>query len=110
MNYDAKFDRPPGRREPPRDALTRAIDLYTGPLLAGMMDPWIDARRETLHERFADAAHTLAEHAAANGRPDEAIALVERVLTQIMPTECRGGVYPPLYFGRGRVDPAPTWT
>ncbi|MCA9718535.1 MAG: hypothetical protein KC468_27945, partial [Myxococcales bacterium] len=34
MDYDAKFDRPPGRREPPRDALTRAIEALAGPVRA----------------------------------------------------------------------------
>lgn len=62
-------------------ALTgRIFELYRGPLLPEVDEPWILALRERLHARFVRAVTRLAEYLQRCGRPDEAIACCERGL------------------------------
>ncbi|BDE07768.1 transcriptional activator [Vulcanimicrobium alpinum] len=57
-----------------------ALALYAGDLLADVGEPWVDAERERLRERYLDAAdvHVAALRAAGDDRA--AIAAAQRVL------------------------------
>jgi len=64
------------------DSLVLAVQLYVGDLLPD--DPYSDglvARRESLRQRFVDAALKLANHEHTTGRMDEAIVVLRRLLT-----------------------------
>ncbi|UGQ13592.1 LysM peptidoglycan-binding domain-containing protein [Yinghuangia sp. ASG 101] len=59
------------------DAWEEALSFYTGDLLDGADYPWADELREHLKLRAVDTAARLADHHAAAGRTDRALALLD---------------------------------
>jgi DNA-binding SARP family transcriptional activator len=66
--------------ETARVALRRAVDLYRGDLLQGVGYPWVEPVRQDLHRRALDAHLRLAELEDHAGRPDAAVATLERAI------------------------------
>jgi predicted ATPase/DNA-binding SARP family transcriptional activator/transposase len=65
--------------EPDRiHCLTRAVDLYRGPLLPGSYQDWVLCERERLAERFFQALRRLIGAMEASGDLDSAIDLARR--------------------------------
>ncbi|MDP2111079.1 MAG: BTAD domain-containing putative transcriptional regulator [Thiobacillus sp.] len=58
----------------------RVFELYRGPLLPEVDEPWIFALREQLHARFVRTVTWLAEYLHRSGRPEDAVACCERGL------------------------------
>ncbi len=69
-----------GSDETARVALSRAVDLYRGDLLQGAGYPWVEPVRQDLHRRALDAHLRLAELEDHAGRPDAAVATLERAI------------------------------
>jgi DNA-binding SARP family transcriptional activator len=63
-----------------RQALCRAVEVYRGGLLDGTGDLWVEPVRQDLHRRALDAHLRLAELEEAAGRPDAAVATLERAV------------------------------
>ena len=63
-----------------RQALCRAVEVYRGDLLDGTEDQWVEPVRQDLHRRALDAHLRLAELEEAAGRPDAAVATLERAV------------------------------
>ncbi len=63
-----------------RQALCRAVEVYRGDLLDGTGDQWVEPVRQDLHRRALDAHLRLAELEEAAGRPDAAVATLERAV------------------------------
>lgn len=61
-------------------ALSRAVDLYAGDLLAACYDEWVVGERERLRDRYGTALRQLTETLAARGRHPEAIAVGRQLL------------------------------
>jgi DNA-binding SARP family transcriptional activator/LysM repeat protein len=66
--------------ETARVALRRAVKIYRGDLLQGAGYPWVEPVRQDLHRRALDAHLRLAELEDQAGRPDAAVATLERVI------------------------------
>lgn len=66
--------------ETARAALRRAIDDYRGDLLQGVGYQWVEPVRQDLHRRALDAHLRLAELEDHAGRPDAAVATLERLI------------------------------
>jgi DNA-binding SARP family transcriptional activator len=60
--------------------LRRAVELYTGDLLAEFDEPWIDLERAQFREMQFNALRKLGVHERAAGRPGVAAALARRAL------------------------------
>ena len=63
-----------------RQALRGAVEVYRGNLLDRTGDPWVEPVRQDLHRRALDAHLRLAELEEAAGRPDAAVATLERAI------------------------------
>jgi predicted ATPase/DNA-binding SARP family transcriptional activator len=61
-------------------ALRRAVELYTGPLLPGCYDDWIQPERERLQERFIEVLEQLILILEQENNPRAAIHFAERLL------------------------------
>lgn len=75
----ALADRTGSRTERIR-ALRRAVDLYTGELLAGYFEDWILPDRLGLGDRHAEALETLIREYSRAGEPEQAIEFAQRRL------------------------------
>jgi predicted ATPase/DNA-binding SARP family transcriptional activator len=62
------------------DALRRAIDLYTGPLLADCYEIWALPYRDRYAEGYLAALETLATQALTDGERDTAVAYLRRAV------------------------------
>ncbi len=63
-----------------RTGLHRAVDAFHGDLLAGSAERWVEPVRQDLHRRAVDAHLRLAELEDRAGRPDAAVAVLERII------------------------------
>jgi len=61
------------------EALTRAVDLYSGDLLAGFYDDWLFPDQDGLRTRFLTALERLADLAMARSDYETALALARRL-------------------------------
>ena len=69
-----------GTDEAARAALQRAVDAYRGDLLSGNAERWVEPVRQDLHRRAVDAHLRLADLEDRAGRPDAAVAVLERII------------------------------
>jgi len=90
--------------EAARQALRRAVEVYRGDLLDGMGDQWVEPVRQDLHRRALDAHLRLAELEEAAGRPDAAVATLERVVELDRYAEEPYRRLMTLHAARGRLD------
>lgn len=58
--------------------LHRAVAVYSGPLLEGCYEVWVQAERDTRAEQFLTALETLADYAGARDDHPEAIRFLRR--------------------------------
>jgi DNA-binding SARP family transcriptional activator len=63
-----------------RAALRRAVETYRGDLLSGVGYSWVEPVRQDLHRRALDAHLRLAELDEHAGRPELAVAVLEKVI------------------------------
>jgi DNA-binding SARP family transcriptional activator len=63
-----------------RSALHQVVDVYRGELLSGVGYTWVEPIRQDLHRRALDAHLRLAELEDRAGRPEAAVAMLERVI------------------------------
>jgi DNA-binding SARP family transcriptional activator len=90
--------------EAARQALRRGVEVYRGDLLDGMGDQWVEPVRQDLHRRALDAHLRLAELEEAAGRPDAAVATLERVVELDSYAEEPYRRLMTLHAARGRLD------
>ncbi|MDA8285077.1 MAG: BTAD domain-containing putative transcriptional regulator, partial [Actinomycetota bacterium] len=96
--------------EAARQALCRAVEFYRGDLLDGTGDPWVEPVRQDLHRRALDAHLRLAELEEAAGRPDAAVATLERAVELDRYAEEPYRRLMTLHAARGRLDAvSSTW-
>jgi DNA-binding SARP family transcriptional activator len=60
----------------------RAIEMYRGPFLQGHADPWIMARRKDFRAGYLEALMAMANVRLAEERPEHALGLIQRALTE----------------------------
>jgi DNA-binding SARP family transcriptional activator len=89
-----------------RAALSRAVELYQGDLLAGLTYEWAEPAREQVRRVALDALAHLAELAATAGREDEAVTALERAIAVDPFAEEMYRRLMRLHFERGRFDAA----
>ena len=87
-----------------RQALRRGVEVYRGDLLDGMGDQWVEPVRQDLHRRALDTHLRLAELEEAAGRPDAAVATLERVVELDCYAEQPYRRLMILHAARGRLD------
>ena len=87
-----------------RQALRRAVEVYRGDLLDGTGDLWVEPVRQDLHRRALDAHLRLAELEEAAGRPDAAVATLERAVELDRYAEEPYRRLMALHAARGRLD------
>jgi DNA-binding SARP family transcriptional activator len=68
------------RGEAALEALEMAVRRYQGPLLDGIDAQWVEAPRADMERRFLMAAQTLVREYERVDRPDEAVALAQKVV------------------------------
>jgi DNA-binding SARP family transcriptional activator len=66
----------------PATGLRRAVEAYTGDLLAGSYDEWLLEERERLRARHLDALHRLSALLAGRAEHEEAIHHAERLVRE----------------------------
>ena len=69
-----------GTDEAARAALQRAVDAYRGDFLTGNAERWVEPVRQDLHRRAVDAHLRLADLEDRAGRPEAAVAVLERII------------------------------
>lgn len=60
----------------------RAIEMYRGPFLQGHSDPWILARRQDFRAGYLEALMAMANVRLSEERPEHALGLLQRALTE----------------------------
>jgi DNA-binding SARP family transcriptional activator len=60
----------------------RAIEMYRGPFLQGHSDPWIMARRKDYRAGYLEALMAMANVRLSEERPEHALGLLQRALTE----------------------------
>jgi DNA-binding SARP family transcriptional activator len=60
----------------------RAIDMYRGPFLQGHTDRWIMHRRQDFRAGYLEALTEIAHVRLAEGRPEHALGLLQRALSE----------------------------
>lgn len=63
-------------------AWQKAIDLYRGPFLQGHNDRWILDRRTDFQAGYLQALSEMAQHRLAEGRPEQALMLYQRAVSE----------------------------
>ncbi len=63
-------------------AWQKSIDLYRGPFLQGHSDHWILDRRADFQAGFLDALSEMAKFRLSEGRPEHALALYQRAVSE----------------------------
>lgn len=63
-------------------AWQKAIDLYRGPFLQGHNDRWILDRRLDFQAGYLQALSEMAQHRLSEGRPEQALALFQRAVSE----------------------------
>ncbi|RMH21714.1 MAG: hypothetical protein D6696_05170, partial [Acidobacteria bacterium] len=95
------------RRSEPAVALDRLLDAwrrYRGPLMAGVYAPWVEARRETLHQRYLELLRHAGDLAFELGRTAEALDAYRALLIEEPFAERIHLRVMELYARRGRRD------
>jgi DNA-binding SARP family transcriptional activator len=60
----------------------RAIEMYRGPFLQGHSDPWIVDRRQDFQAGYLEAMAEMAHVRLAEDRPEQALSLLQRALSE----------------------------
>ena len=60
----------------------RTIDLYRGPFLQGHNDTWILDRRADFRTGYLEALMNMAQYRLAENRPEHALSLYQRALSE----------------------------
>jgi DNA-binding SARP family transcriptional activator len=63
-------------------AWQRTIDLYRGPFLQGHNDGWIQDRRADFRAGYLEALMNMAQYRLAEDRPEHALSLYQRALSE----------------------------
>lgn len=63
-------------------AWQKAVELYRGPFLQGHNEPWIVERRRDFQAGYLEALSEIARVRLAEGRPEQALSLLQRALNE----------------------------
>ncbi|MBK9750039.1 MAG: hypothetical protein IPO91_25145 [Chloroflexi bacterium] len=63
-------------------AWQRTVDLYRGPFLQGHNDGWIQDRRADFRAGYLEALMNMAQYRLAEDRPEHALSLYQRALSE----------------------------
>ncbi len=80
----------------------RAIDMYRGPFLQGHDDRWILSRRHDFQAGYLEALSSMAAVRLKEGRPEQALSLYQRALTENNSREDLHRAIMKLYTSLGR--------